>query len=535
MSHFSEYDSGDHKFLVHAARTTGELAPICISSAEWKLLKNGVLESLRVMSDQTYWLLSEEAENDSDRLKSTIHESRVEIPSTPAVFVAGPLFRGAQDRQLCQYFDEMLEKKDGTNWSSSISMVEARRIVDTHKNAIDSSPYWEAVAAFVRDYDEVSNPITASSGSLDIGRIRKARSLFVSSIQRDLDSAIGMGGEDFLTLIRDLVPLLNASGLIVRPIERAEGNYQFELGSEGVCLNDLSTNSHFQRIPLERFPKVKVMPIEELNNQATLNDVASKNIRLLSIDQFSKLNATEFFKYFDRVHEHVDRKELANQMQLWLDARTEQDRDFGASISRKRNFAIELNSRAKRIGFRFKCPICDVASGLAVVKQGNSKSGQFFFSHETANGRVKHSMSTNLPGLCLVGQAITQLPDNRVIELNAPEFFEYIDRMQDHVDRKELANQMQLWLDARMEQDSDFGASISRKRNFAIEINSRAKRIGFRFKCPTCKVASGLSVVKQGNSKSGQFFFSHESTSGRVTHSLSTNLPRLTLVPEASA
>jgi hypothetical protein len=305
-----------------------------------------------------------------------------------------------------QHLDSMLAKDPKSSWSSKLSLSQARNVIEDHKEEILGHEFGAAVAAFVQHVDcESDSRLTQTSSSRSIETFQAdlgvSRARFILEVQRNLDSVVGASGKRLVRIVKELAMALESYGLIMCRVEEAESRINLETDGNKVWVEDLSTKEGAQKQFLASFPKVTVVPIEQLNDQAILNDVASKKIRLLSINQVSKFKAEEFFEYFDRVHEHVDRKELAKQMQCWLNAFPENQRGFDDDVTKKRNFARALNSRVKLIGYRFRCGLneCGAPSGLIASISGNSKVGQFFFSHEKS---ASHARSANLPKLILM-------------------------------------------------------------------------------------------------------------------------------------
>jgi hypothetical protein len=231
--------------------------------------------------------------------------------------------------------------------------------------------------------------------------LKSARMSYRQAVQDAFLSQIGIEGTELLDFVRVTSSLLNSSGLLLHNVQSMDEVFRLELDEGSAWLTNVLGG---RRKRLKYLPEMIVCPIEELSTQEALNHVAAKNISLEPTNQVSKKSFNEFIEYFDTVHSHVDNRELARQFQQWLDDFPEHLRDFGDDVEAKRVFARAINTRAKIIGYRFKClkKGCGAKAGLSVSKTGSSVTGQFEFKHQEDGNTVPHARSAILPNLRLV-------------------------------------------------------------------------------------------------------------------------------------
>ncbi len=298
----------------------------------------------------------------------------------------------AQASEPWHLLDTLLEERDNPPkpWHSNLSMSAARNVLESSKRSILSQPYGDAVAALVLDFDR-SRAASPSHLWEDL----------LNKLQMHFDQSVGLEGRALVRVATEFETALLASRLLVR-LESNHGLlYQLSVQDGKVVLKDLSGKVVQQ---LTAFPSFEVVPPSSIVDQRIRNEISHKSISLEPLSNVSKKSFPDFIQYFDRVLPHVGKQPLVKQFQRWLDDYPEELRDFERDESKKRKFAREINSRAKMLGYRFKClkENCGIASGLSVMVSGTSSSGQFVFKHRQEGKSVSHSLSVKLPSLQLV-------------------------------------------------------------------------------------------------------------------------------------
>ncbi len=306
-------------------------------------------------------------------------------------------------------------------------------------------------------------------------------------------------------------------------------------------------------------------------------------------DQLSKLHANEFFAYFDRAFGLLTKSELQNQFQLWLNSFSTEGGTFSDfngysdQLAGKNQLAGRLNSCARRLGLGFSCPKtiarkkpCKGVGNLLVKESKNSPNGEFFIQHDKKGKPVEHARSDSLPRLVLATLPESQYGSVTAMEadasstqedaistgsnvglldsvpssstqdmaklhainkvatgMNSIEFFGYFDILRKELSLEELEEIFRNWLsNVGKSSNVELFEDLYQRQSFVKEINLRAKYLACCFQC-VCpeKTHATLGVMLSGNSKIGQFCFSHKMSNGEsVKHWKKAKLPELVLV-----
>jgi hypothetical protein len=320
-----------------------------------------------------------------------LYFSRLITPTDFALW-QGKLAKSSEPWEL---LDTLLEerKKPGGDWTSSLSLSDARAVLEAAKGGILKEAYAQAVSALVLDYDRRVLELS-SSPSLEKAVAHRNESL--REIQAVLDCAVGKKGRTFLQFAKKITKVLEDGKLVLK--DRLSTGEFFRLRAHESIV-ELESLVSGKKTRVTSLPPVEVVSAATVNDQRLTNALSHATIGLEEINQVSKYTFEEFVKYFDRVHEHVGNKDLIKQFQKWLDSFPDEFRDFDEDVEAKRIFARAINERAKILGCRFVCPVdgCGVACGLSVVMTGSSKSGQFVFKHKSGDNYIPHLKATILP------------------------------------------------------------------------------------------------------------------------------------------